>query len=149
MPSFRSTLIRGAMLGYASGILSQAGIATVLERTPGAQLPGIVRNPWVKRLAGINAVGEVAANAFVTSLPPRTSAGPLAGRIALGALAGGLATRGDHSSGLAGAMGGAAVAPVRAWVSTTSRARLASFVPDKLLALVETVVAFGLARKAT
>jgi uncharacterized membrane protein len=84
----------------------------------------------------------------VTSLPPRTDPGPLGGRIVMGALAGGLATRTPKSSGIFGAVVGGCAAPVGAWLSTNSRAKLSQHIPDKLIAIGETVVAFGLARLA-
>jgi uncharacterized membrane protein len=149
MTSSLSSIVRGAMLGYASGILSQSALATVLVRTPASSLPGPARHAWIKRLVVAATAGEVVANAFVPSLPPRTTAGPLGGRIAFGALAGGLATRGAKSSGLLGAIVGGCAAPVGAWASTTSRRKLAQHMPDKLIALGETVIAFGLSRTAT
>lgn len=137
------------MLGFASGILSQSALATVLTRTPSSSLPGLFRHNWIKRGAIAGAAGEVVANAFVTSLPPRTDPGPLGARIVMGALAGGLATRSPNASGLLGAVVGGCAAPVGAWASTTSRAKLSQHFPDKLIAVDETVVAFGLARMGT
>jgi uncharacterized membrane protein len=137
------------MLGYASGILSQSALAAVLVRTPAASLPGPARHRWIKRLVVAATAGEVVANAFISSLPPRTDPGPLGGRIMLGALAGGLATRSSKSSGLLGAVVGGCAAPVGAWASTTSRRKLSRHVPDKLIALGETAIAFGLSRIAT
>lgn len=149
MSSRKSSLMRGAMLGAASGILSQSGLATVLVRTPRSNLPGFFRHSWVKRLSAIAAAGEVTANILVTSLPPRTDPTLLAGRVAMGGLAGGLAGRGPGSGRFTGTMAGALVAPVGAWASTNSRAHLSRILPDKLVAVAETVIAFGLARLAT
>jgi uncharacterized membrane protein len=117
------------MLGFASGILSQSALATILVRTPAPSLPGVLRRRWIKRLMVASAAGEVVANAVVTSLPPRTDPAPLGGRIVMGALAGGLATRTSKSSGLFGAVVGGCVAPVGAWASTTSRRKLSQHVP--------------------
>lgn len=146
----RSTgFVRGAMLGAASGILSQSGMVAVLKHTPESELPLMLGSRWVQRSMAVSALGEVLSNAFVSSLPPRTDRAPLTGRIVLGALAGGLATRSSVSSGLIGTMTGGVVAPIAAWVSTTSRAKLSRRFPDILIATGETVIAFGLARLAT
>ena len=149
MPSRLSSLWSGALLGAASGILSQSGLATVLVRTPRSNLPGIAQNRWVRRGVIAAAAGETLANAFVSSLPPRTDPPALTGRIINGGLSGLLATRQPGSSGVPAAIAGAMVAAGATWAATNGRAFLVKRVPDLVIAGAETIIAFGLARRGT
>jgi uncharacterized membrane protein len=149
MSSRFSAISRGAMLGIASGILSQSGLAAVVARTPTSNLPRFLRNPWVRKGVMVAATGETLANAFIPVLPPRTDPPALGGRIVSGGLSGWIVTRERGSSGVPGAVSGAVVAAAATWVATNGRARLVKRVPDLVIAGAETVIAFGLARRAT
>ncbi len=148
MPSLssrREPVIAGAMLGFASGILTWSGFTTLLLSLPPNALPGWARSKWAKWVAIPSAVGEVVANATISSLPPRTSPPPLFGRAVMGATSGALAGRAAGST-MAGAIAGGLAAPVGAWVATNGRARLSKSIPDIAVAVGETVVAAGLSR---
>jgi hypothetical protein len=140
---------RSILIGAATGILSQSGIAAIVLNTPPERLPKIMRSPWEKRIALVFAGGEIVTNAFVSSLPPRTTPGPLLGRIAMGAgNAALLAHVNRQPLALPAATGGASAA-VTATVATKGRARFAKVLPDILFAIAETVVAILLATRAT
>ena len=142
-----SNLIPSALLGVASGILSQSGVATVLTATPPERLPRLLRSPWVKRGAIAAAGLEIVANATVSSLPARSREG-LPGRIIMGAASAGLnASVRRQSPGIAAVVGsvssgGSAIAVTKA------RAVLSRRIPDPLVALAETLVALALAALA-
>ncbi len=141
--SRRESIIAGAMLGFASGILTWSGFTALVFSLPSSALPGWARSKWAKRLAVPAAVGEVVANATISSLPPRTDVPPLFGRAVMGATSGALA---GYSSGStkAGAIAGGLAAPAGAWIATNSRARLSKSIPDIVVAVGETVAAAGL-----
>jgi uncharacterized membrane protein len=141
--SQREAIIAGALLGLASGILSWSGFSTLVALRSPKALPKWARSRWTKRVTIPGAAGEVLANAFVSSLPPRTAPPALFGRVVMGAASGALASYGTGSV-KTGAIAGGLSAPVGAWVATNGRARLAKSVPDILVAVAETVVAFGL-----
>lgn len=145
----RQDVVPAVMLGLATGMLSQSGTATVLAATPADRLPGFLRAPWVRRLAVAWAVGEILANAFVPFLPPRTTPGPLGGRIVQGAATAALLAHADQRPMAIPAIAGGGAAALSANVATRLRARLSRHIPDLLIAIAETVLSLGLARGAT
>jgi hypothetical protein len=136
------------LLGVASGILSQIGTAAVIERTPTANLPRWLRAPWVKRAAGVFAVGEIVANATISSLPARSKEG-LPGRLIMGAASAGLEASTTGKPARVPAIVGAATAAGAAIAATPLRAALAKRIPDPLVALGEALLAGALAAIAT
>jgi len=138
-----------ALIGVASGYLSMTGVATLLTVTPQKRLPGFLRSPWVSRGAQAIAGGEWFGNAFLTSVPSRTSPPLLAGRIAFGAASAALLARSrGRSIGLPVVIGGAGGA-LGSKVSHDSRAVLARHVPDPLVGWAENALAAGLSVAAT
>jgi hypothetical protein len=142
-------MIRSILIGAATGILSQTGIAAIVLNTPPERLPGILRSPFAKPLTALFAGGEIIANAAVSSLPPRTTPGPLLGRIAMGAGNAALLARANAQPLATSAIAGGAAAGVAATLATTSRSRITRVVPDILVAITETVVSVALAVRAT
>jgi hypothetical protein len=142
-------MIRSILIGAATGILSQSGMAAIVLNTPAERLPKIMRSPWEKRIALAFAGGEIIANAFVSTLPPRTTPGPLLGRIAMGAGNAALLAHVNRQPLAPAGIAGGIAAGTAATVATTSRARISQVVPDILVAITETVVSFAMARAAT
>jgi uncharacterized membrane protein len=109
------TWLTGAMssvlLGAASGLRSQLGVAAVAARS-GPFLPSMFREPWIRRLLLVAAAVEL----FVDKLPATPSRLALQGivpRLALGALAAGLSAQTRHASWLPAATLGASRSPDR------------------------------------
>lgn len=143
------TLGGSAMIGVATGYLSQTGLATLVNVLPERTLPTFARSPWVRRGALALAGGEMIGNVYFTSAPSRSSPPLLMGRTVLGAAGATLLAR-SHGNSLAlpilvGAAGGA----LGSKVSADSRAVLARHVPDQLVAWAENALALGLAVVAT
>lgn len=143
------TLGGSAMIGVATGYLSQTGLATLVNVLPVRQLPKFARSPWVRRGALALAGGEMVGNVYLTSAPSRSSPLLLLGRTAFAAAGAALLAR-SHGNSLAfpilvGAAGGA----LGSKVSVDSRAVLARHVPDQLVAWGENALALGLAVAAT
>lgn len=146
--TFRN-IMASALLGTASGILSQIGMMIVLVGTPSRQLPGFARSRWMRQGVVASAAGETLANTFVTSLPRRSSPAPLAGRIAFGAgSAALLASSRGRNVALAGAVGGGGAA-ISATAVTETRAALGERWPTAAPAIAEHLVALGLSVVAT
>lgn len=141
--------MRGIGLGLASGILSTSATATVLFRSSPKDLPPAAASPWIRGAAMAGAIGEVIANAAISSLPARTQPGPIGGRILMGSLAGALLPADSTCTRLTTALAGGIAAPLSAWCATTSRAAVVPPVPDLVVATLETVAAYGLAVAAT
>jgi len=140
---------RSILIGAATGILSQSGIAGIVTNTPPERLPKVMRSPWEKRIALVFAGGEILSNAFISSLPPRTTPGPLLGRIVMGAGNAALLAHVNRQSPAGSAVVGGAAAGISAIVATKSRARFSKLLPDILFAITETVVSLGMAHTAT
>jgi len=143
------SLACSVLLGTASGYLSQTGAATVLSVSPNRDLPNALRSPWVKRLSLASAGGEMVANAFITFLPSRKSAGPLVGRIAFGAGSAGLFASTRGRGVVLPMVAGGVSAAAASKAASDSRAVFARYVPDPLVGWAENAVAVGLAVAAT
>ena len=138
-------LVASALLGAATGYLSQVGAASVLAITSSHHLPKVVRSPWLRRAVVASAVGEMFANAFVPALSSRSSPGPFIGRIVFGAASGMLvASSRGRSVEIAGLIGGA-TAGIVAKNSPNLRVTLSERWPDVGVGLTEDVLAIGLA----
>ncbi len=135
--------MRSAILGAATGLRSQVGVASVVMRShPG--LPSILRHPWARGLVLAAAAGEL----VVDKLPGTTSRlapqGIIA-RLALAALAAGLSAQTRQESWLPAGAIGAASAAVSARIGHDVRARLARHAPGLPVALAEDAVAIAAA----
>jgi uncharacterized membrane protein len=146
-PTWRDAVVGSVLLGVASGARSQLGVATVVARSD-PYLPGILRQPWTRRLLVVAAAGELVVDKLPTT-PSRLELAGIAGRLALGASAAGLFARTRRAPWLPAAAIGAASAIVAAKVGHDVRARLAQHAPDPAVAVVEDAVAFGLAVAGT
>ncbi len=142
-------VIASALLGAASGILSLVGIATVLDATSSSQRPDFARSPWLRRAIVTSAAGEKFANAFVASLPSRSSPGPLAGRIAFGAGSAALFASSVRRQVVIASVVGGATAAISAKAAYETRAVLMKRIPDPVVGLAENAVAAGFAWTAT
>ncbi len=142
-------LIRSALIGMASGYLSQTSAATVLFVTPSWQLPKNLRAPWVQRVALVSAAGEMIANAHLSFLPSRKAPGPLFGRILFGVGSAALLAYGRGNGVVVPVIAGGVSAVVAANVASDSRAVLARHVPDALIGWAENAMAVGLSVAAT
>ena len=132
------------LLGAASGLRSQLGVATVVARSD-PSLPPMFRQPWTRRLLVAAAAGELVVNKL-RPLPAGSSRrGWSAGWRALGALAAGLFAHTRHAPWLPAAAIGASSAAVAAKLGHDVRARLGHHAPDPAVAVVEDALALMLA----
>jgi uncharacterized membrane protein len=94
------TALRAILLGAATGGRSMTGLAAVALTTPPAGARhgwlGPLTSPWGRALLVTAAVGELLADKS-PKIPSRLSPGPLAARVALGALAAAALARRDHT----------------------------------------------------
>lgn len=140
-----TTLAGSAMIGVATGYLSQVGMATLVTVIPDRQLPAFARSPWVRRGALALAGGEMVGNAYLTSAPSRSSPPLLVSRSAIGAASAALLARSHGQSLVVPSLIGAAGGAIGSKVSADSRAVFARYVPDPLVAWAENVLATVLA----
>jgi uncharacterized membrane protein len=146
-PTRRRGAVAGSvLLGAASGLRSQLGVATVVTR-PDPSLPPMFRRPWTRRLVVAAAAGELVADKLPAT-PSRLARQAFVGRLALGALAAGLFAQTRHAPWLPAAAIGASSAAVAAKLGHDVRARLAHHAPDPAVAVVEDALALGLAALA-
>jgi len=141
--TLRSAIVGSALLGAASGLRSQLGVATVVARSD-PSLPSIFRQPWTRRLLVAAAAGELVVDKLPTT-PSRLEPPGFVGRLALGALAAGLFAHTRHAPWLPAAAIGASSAAVAAKLGHDVRARLAHHAPDPAVAVVEDALALMLA----
>ena len=141
--------VDNALLGVATGFLSQVGPTAVIVNADPDRLPTFLTGQGVERLLLLGSLGEVLANAFVSFLPGRNRPPVLFQRMAFGAVAAALLASTRKGDVGQGALIGATTAGAAAVVSTPLRAMLGKVVPDLVVALGETVLAIVLARRAT
>lgn len=150
----KNLLIRTISLGVMSGIRSMAGPAAIANwatRHP-KKLRGTVFSPLtnrsVARLASLALLGEMLIDKLPI-LPDRVATLPLLGRAAWGGAAGAVAYKGMGRSSLQGAGIAALAAVASTHVTYRLRVGLKGLLrlPDLLVALVEDVVIFFLARR--
>ena len=142
-PTWRDAVVGSVLLGAASGSRGQLGVATVVARSD-PSLPGIFRQPWTRRLLVAAAAGELVVDKLPTT-PSRLEPAGIAGRLAMGALAGGLFAQTRRAPWPPAAAIAAASAIVSAKIGHDVRARLAQRAPDPAIAVLEDALAFGLA----
>jgi uncharacterized membrane protein len=136
-------LLDSVFLGAASGLRSQLGVAAVVVRSD-RSLPPVVRSSWAKRLFVAGAALELVVDKLPVT-PSRLEARGIIARLALGALAAGLSAQTRQAGWFPAAAIGASSAAVAAKVGHDVRARLAHHAPDPAVAVVEDVLALGLA----
>ena len=148
---------RYAQLGAASGLRTATGSSQLTrhladlqrERRPIGGVAGFfVRSP-VRRILSVAMLGEMIADKLPFA-PDRTDPGPLAGRAAFGALAGGVLAELREESVARGALIGATGAVVGAFAGYHVRRLLThrAHVPDFAVALCEDALAIAAARHA-
>jgi uncharacterized membrane protein len=131
------------LLGTASGLRAQLGVATVVGRSD-PSLPPIFRQPWIRRLLTVAAAGELIGDKLPAT-PSRLAPPGISARLALGALAAGLFAQTRRAPWLPAAAIGALSAAVAAKLGHDMRGRLAHYGPDRAVAVVEDALALGLA----
>ena len=139
----RGVVVRSVLLGAASGLRSQLGLATVVARSD-PSLPPVFGKPWTRRLLVAAAAGELVVDKLPTT-PSRLAPPGFVGRLALGALAAGLFAQTRQAPWLPAAAIGASSAAIAAKVGHDLRARVAHYAPDPAVAVVEDALALGLA----
>jgi uncharacterized membrane protein len=143
----RDAIAGSALLGAASGLRGQLGLATVVARSD-PSLPPLFRQPWTRRVLVAAAAGELVADKLPTT-PSRLEPPGLAGRLVLGALAAGLFAQTRQAPWLPAGAIGASCAIVAAKIGHDVRARLGRHAPDPAIAVVEDALALGLAATGT
>ena len=141
------TLSTGSMssviLGAATGLRSQLGVASVVARSD-PSLPSMFRQPSTRRLVLAAAAGELVVDKL-PGTPSRLAPRGIIPRLALGALAAGLSAQTRQASWLPAAAVGASSAVVAARLGHDVRARLARHAPDLAVALAEDALALAAA----
>jgi uncharacterized membrane protein len=141
-PAFE-VLQRAAVLGAATGMRSTVALAAlVLRRSHG--LPAVLRNPAARRIAAIVDGAELVADKLPMT-PSRLDAPGLAGRLISAGLAAAVLARSAHWTPIPAVLTASAAALAAARVCHDARAALARRVPDPAVAMVEDVLAIGLA----
>jgi uncharacterized membrane protein len=131
------------ILGAATGLRSQLGVAAVVARSD-PSLPSMLRRPRVRRLVLAAAAGELVVDKLPGTVS-RLSPQGLVPRLALGALAAGLSAQTRGASRLPAAALGASSAAVAARLGHDARARLARRAPDLAVAVAEDALALAAA----
>ena len=131
------------LLGAASGLRSQIGVAVIAVRSDPSLAP-ILRQPWTRRFLVAAAVGELIADKLPNT-PSRLELPGIVGRLMLGALAASLYAQTRRAPWAPAAGIGAASAIAAAKIGHDLRAQLAKQVPDPAVAVVEDTIALGLA----
>ncbi len=139
----RRGIVASMLLGAASGLRSQLGVATVVARSD-SSLPQVLRRPLTRRLLMVAAAGELIADKLPAT-PSRLAPLGIASRLLLGALAAGLFAETQRAPWRAAAAIGATSAALAAKLGHDLRALLARHAPDPAVAVVEDAVAVGLA----
>ena len=141
------TLLTGPMssviLGAATGLRSQLGVASVVARSD-PSLPSMFRHPWIRRLVLAAAAGELVVDKL-PGTPSRLAPRGIVPRLALGALAASLSAQTRQASWLPAAALGASSAAIAARLGHDARARLARQAPALAVALAEDALALAAA----
>jgi uncharacterized membrane protein len=141
--SWRDAVAGSVLLGAASGLRGQMGLAVIAVRSD-RSLPPILRQSWTRRVLVAAAAGELVADKLPMT-PSRLEPQGIIGRLVLGALAAGLFAQTRQAPRLPASAIGAASAIVAAKIGHDLRAQLAKQVPDPAVAVVEDTVALSLA----
>lgn len=127
-------------LGFASGLRSQVGLATICSGTPTRSLPGILRSRFARRSAVVLALAELAADKL-PSVPDRTEPAGLLARLTLGGTSGGLAARGMGFGPSTAVVLGSLASLTGAFAGLAGRRMLGSRMPAVRAGVVEDGVA--------
>jgi uncharacterized membrane protein len=139
----RDAAVGSVLLGAATGLRSQLGLASLVARSD-PSLPSIFRRPWTRWLLAAAAASELVVDKL-PGTPSRLAPAGLTGRLVLGALTASLFAQTRQARWLPAAAIGASSAAVAAKVGHDARAVVAKHVPDPAVAVVEDALAFGLA----
>jgi uncharacterized membrane protein len=139
----RVAVVGSVLLGAATGLRGQIGVAAVVARAD-ASLPPVFRQPWTRRILVVAAAGELVVDKLPNT-PSRLEPPGFIGRLVMGALAAGLFAKTRKAPWLPAAAIGASTAAVAAKVGHDIRAQLDQHVPDPAVAVAEDAVALGLA----
>lgn len=115
---FGDVLVRSAVLGAAAGARSVTPLAVLALRRPG----------WVRTVTAVAALGELVADKLPQT-PSRLAPAPLAGRMLLGALAGGGYARRRGVSPILPALAAAGAALAASHAGARWRTRFSGSVP--------------------
>jgi len=135
------------LLGAASGLRSQMGMAGVVLRGPRSAKPAWLQGKAARRVVVALALGELVADKL-PSTPNRTEPAGLAARIGLSALSCGILASSAGQGGPVPIIVGAATAVGAAYAGMTARAALARHVPPIVAALAEDALAVTLSAAA-
>jgi uncharacterized membrane protein len=138
------TLSSSVLVGLATGLRSQMGLAAVVLRMDKDGLPSWLRTSAAARSVMVAAGAELVADKLPQA-PSRLQPAGLAGRLVLGGLAGGLLAHAEQGLVVPAAALGSAAALLAAKVGHDLRARAAQRVPDPVVAVAEDGVAIALA----
>jgi uncharacterized membrane protein len=142
--------LRAATLGAVGGMRSQLPLALLALTTRDAARYGPFPAAPLRVLAGVAAIGELIGDKLPTT-PSRLEPAPLIGRLAIGALAGGMLSAEAGDARGDGALCGAAGAGLGAFAGYHLRRRAgeATGLPDPLFGAVEDGIAIALGLWAT
>jgi uncharacterized membrane protein len=135
--------VSSVILGAATGLRSQLGVATVVARSEPSS-PSMFRHPWIRRLVLAAAAGELVVDKL-PGTPSRLALRGIVPRLTLGALAASLSARTRQESWLPAAALGASSAAIAARLGHDARARVARQAPDLAVALAEDALALAAA----
>jgi len=136
------------LVGSATGLRSQMGLAAVVLRTDKDGLPSWLRTTAAARSVTLAAGAELVADKLPQT-PSRLQPAGLAGRLVLGGLGAGLLAHAEKGPVVPAAVLGSAAALLAAKVGHDLRARAAQTVPDPVVAVAEDGVAIALALVGT
>jgi uncharacterized membrane protein len=139
----RNVAVGSVLLGAATGLRSQLGLASLVARSD-PSLPSILLRPSTKWLLAAVAASELVVDKL-PGTPSRLAPAGLTGRLVLGALTASLFARTRQAPWLPAAAVGASSAAVAAKVGHDVRAVVAKHAPDPAVAVVEDALAFALA----
>jgi len=137
------SLVDAALVGAATGLRSTVGVGALVE-TGSRGLPAFATTPPARIVAGVGVAGELVGDKLPRT-PSRLEPPGLAARVALAAVAGAVLARAAERAMVPAALVASATAVVSARVGHDLRRAAATRVPPLVAALVEDVVAIGLA----
>ena len=147
-PDLVRTLSSSFLVGSASGLRSQMGLAAVVLRSDKDGLPSWLRTPAAARLVTAAAGAELVVDK-TSWAHDRLRPGPLTARLVLGGLAAGLLAHAEKGPVVPAAVLGSAAALLAAKVGHDLRAGAARTLPDPVVAVAEDGLAVSLAALGT
>ena len=140
------SLVDAALVGAATGLRSTVGVGALVD-TASRGLPAFATTPPARVVAGVGVAGELVGDKLPKT-PSRLEPPGLAARFVLGAVAGAVLARASARPMVPAALVASAAAVVSARVGHDLRRAASTRVPPLLAAVVEDVVAIGLATYA-